>query len=94
MDPEHVSANGCADIVVTIPLGVVSDFGHRRLVLCLNLCGLSLVYLWIVLVGYLRFPIQAMLVGPFFSLVGGGECVLMSSVAAVITEISPDESIR
>jgi hypothetical protein len=93
-ESERDCANGRIDIVVTVPLGVVSDFGYRRLVFCLNLSGLSLVYLWIVLVGYLRLPIQAMLIGPFFSLAGGGECVLMSSIAAVVTEISSDESRR
>jgi MFS family permease len=84
------------DILVTIPLGIVSDRGHRRLVLCLNVCGLSAVYLWIVLIGYLRdvFPIKAMLIGPLFSLLGGADCVFMSTVAAIVTEIAPAETRR
>jgi len=84
------------DILVTIPLGIVSDRGHRRLVLCINVCGLSAVYLRIVLVGYLRtvFPVKAMIICPLFSLLGGADCVFMSTVAAIVTEIAPEESRR
>jgi len=85
-----------SDILVTIPLGMASDYGYRRLVLCLNVGGLSAMFLWIVLVGYLGdvFATKAMLFGPLFSLLGGGECVLVSTMAAVVTEIAPDEARR
>lgn len=85
-----------ADVLVTIPLGILSDSGYRRLVLCLNLCGLSMMYLWILVIGYYgeAFPIKAILMGPLFSLLGGADCVFLSTVAAVVTEIAPDEAQR
>jgi MFS family permease len=83
------------DILVTIPFGIASDRGQRRLVLCLNICGLSAFYTWIVCVGYLRdIPVITMLFGPLFSLIGGGDCVFMSTVAAVVTKIAPEEGRR
>lgn len=84
------------DVLVTIPLGILSDSGYRRLVLCLNLCGLSMMYLWILMIGYYgeAFPLRTMLMGPLFSLLGGADCVFLSTVAAVVTEIAPDEAQR
>jgi MFS family permease len=94
-DPSFQAVLTYIDILVTIPLGVASDRGHRRLILCLNVCGLSAFYVWVVAVGYMRHvPITVMLFGPLFSLIGGGDCVFMSTVAAVVTQIAPDESQR
>ena len=74
-------------------MGSISDGGKRRVVLACNVVGLAAMYLWIVLVGYLSdtFPVRAMLFGPLFSLLGGGECVFLSNISAVVTEIAADD---
>jgi hypothetical protein len=81
---------------VAIPLGTFFDQGYRRTVLCLNVCGLTLMYLWFVLVGHFDevFPIKAMLVGPLLSFIGGSEATIMSVAAAIVTDIAPNEARR
>jgi hypothetical protein len=63
------------------------------MVLACNVVGLAAMYLWIVLVGYLSdtFPVRAMLLGPLFSLLGGGDCVFLSNISAIIAEIAVDD---
>src|SRR5208337_1753642 len=84
------------DLLVTVPYGAISDHGHRRVILCLNVGGLALMYLWLVIVGSAgeAFPVAAMVAAPLFSLLGGGDCVFMSTVAAVITEMAEDATQR
>jgi hypothetical protein len=64
--------------------------------MCFNFAGLALMYSWLLVVGSATdaLPIKAMLLGPFFTLLGGGECVLATSVAAYITELSTDDVSR
>jgi len=78
---------------MTLPFSYVSDRYDRRLVLSLNSLGIALMYSWMVFTARLPgvIPITTMLVGPFFTLLGGGDCVLLSTVAAVVTEISSDQ---
>ncbi|KAF2673543.1 hypothetical protein BT63DRAFT_159691 [Microthyrium microscopicum] len=47
-------------------------------------------YSWLLVVGYARatFPIGAMLIAPFLSLFGGGDCVLNTVMATYITELT------
>jgi hypothetical protein len=53
-------------------------------------------YLWLVIVGSADkiLPVAAMLAAPLFSLLGGGDCVFLSTVAAVITEMAEDATQR
>lgn len=50
-------------------------------------------YSWILAVGYFGdiFPAGLMLLGPILSLIGGGECVFMSTISAIITDVAPNE---
>ncbi|QDS69375.1 hypothetical protein FKW77_004409 [Venturia effusa] len=83
------------DLVVTIPLSAVSDKGKQRTVLALNVGGLALMYTWIVLVGHLDIlPMGAMLVGPLFTLLGGGNCAFMSAVYGLVTQAASVETQR
>lgn len=81
--------------MVTIPLSALSDKGRQRLVLGLNVGGLALMYAWIVLVGYLNiFPMGTMLIGPIFTLLGGGNCAFMSTVYGLVTQAASVETQR
>jgi hypothetical protein len=84
------------DLVVTIPLSALSDRGRRRFVLGLNVSGLALMYFWIVLVGYFGnvFPVGAMLFGPIFTLLGGGDCAFMSTIYGLVTQSASEETQR
>ncbi|KAF1987422.1 MFS general substrate transporter [Aulographum hederae CBS 113979] len=81
------------DITVTIPLSYLADKYSHRLVMCLNMLGLSLMYSWLVFVGKTGrlLPEKAMLMGPFFTLLGGSTCVIGSMVASIVTKIAPDQ---
>jgi hypothetical protein len=80
-------------LFVTIPFAAIADRGHRRAVLCLNVGGLTLMYAWLLFVGLIgdALPTRAMLFAPFLSLLGGGDCVINTTVAAFITELAIDD---
>ncbi|KAE9979927.1 hypothetical protein BLS_009348 [Venturia inaequalis] len=83
------------DLIVTIPLSALSDKGRQRLVLGLNVSGLALMYMFIVLVGYLDIlPVAAMLIGPMFTLLGGGNCAFMSTTYGLVTQAATLETQR
>ncbi|GME28188.1 Major facilitator superfamily domain general substrate transporter [Neofusicoccum parvum] len=73
------------DLAVTMPLGWVGDRFGRKFVLGLNAVGFGCLVGWVVLVG--RFdqalPVEAMVAGPFFTLLGGHDCVLTSTIFAM-----------
>lgn len=39
-------------------------------------------------------PVEVMALAPIFTLLGGGDCVFISTVSAAITDIAPDEQVR
>jgi MFS family permease len=83
------------DLVVTLPLAYVSDLRGRKLVLVLNMLSMILTWAVIILVGRLKsLPIEAMIAGPILTLIGGGECVLISTTAAAIADFVPDQGLR
>ena len=53
-------------------------------------------YIWIVLVGYFGniFPVGGMLLGPIFTLLGGGDCAFMSTVYGLVTKSASEETQR
>lgn len=52
-------------------------------------------YIWIVLVGYLDvLPVGAMLFGPLFTLLGGGDCAFMSTVYGLVTQSASEDTKR
>lgn len=52
-------------------------------------------YIFIVLVGYLDIlPVGAMLVGPIFTLLGGGNCAFMSAIYGLVTQAASVETQR
>jgi MFS family permease len=79
-----------SDLAVTLPLGMLSDRGFRRTVLILNFMGFIAMYAWLFGVGYFETIISRrfMLLAPFLTIIGGGECVFMSNIAAVIADIA------
>lgn len=85
-----------ADLIITFPLAYFSDHHGRRVVLLLNTAGLALMWSAILLVGLLNgdISITFMAFAPIFTLLGGGDCVFISTVAAAITDIAPDERTR
>jgi hypothetical protein len=50
-------------------------------------------YAWLLFVGLIgdALPTRAMLFAPFLSLLGGGDCVINTTVAAFITELAIDD---
>ncbi|KAI0104637.1 major facilitator superfamily domain-containing protein [Nemania sp. FL0031] len=83
------------DLVVTVPYGAISDRLGRRLVLCLNVLASAVLFAWIVLVGKIHtIPVEAMIAAPFLALFGGGECVFVSTVFALLADSSQDTGTR
>ncbi|KAF4307974.1 Major facilitator superfamily domain general substrate transporter [Botryosphaeria dothidea] len=80
------------DLAVTMPLGWVGDRYGRKVVLSLNAVGFGCLVLWTVLVGRLdqALPVEAMVAGPFFTLLGGHDCVLTSTIFAMVTDLTDD----
>ncbi|KAF2087840.1 MFS general substrate transporter [Saccharata proteae CBS 121410] len=78
------------DLFVTLPLGWLSDTNGRKVILWLNSFGFVLMVTWTVLVGYLDrlLPIEAVAAGPFFMLIGGHNCVLFSTVFALVADLT------
>lgn len=85
-----------SDLLVTFPLAYISDKYGRRVVFVLNTTGLTLMWAAIAFVGFFKdlLPVEAMLVGPVLTILGGGDCVFMSTVTATMTDIAPDETVR
>lgn len=81
---------------MTAPMGYLADLWGTRSVLMMNVSATATLLLWIALVGHLRavFPTEALLVGPFLTLYGGGSCVLKSVTLALVAEIAPHEAQR
>ena len=71
---------------------MLSDRGYRRLVTALNFVGLASMYAWLFGIGFFGQNLnpKLMLLGPIFSIVGGGECVFMSSISSMVTDIVQD----
>ncbi|KAH7049382.1 hypothetical protein B0J12DRAFT_740865 [Macrophomina phaseolina] len=80
------------DLAVTMPLGWVGDRFGRKVVLGLNAVGFGCLVLWTVLVGRLdrALPVEALIAGPFFTLLGGHDCVLTSTIFAMVTDLTDD----
>ncbi|OJD29752.1 major facilitator superfamily transporter [Diplodia corticola] len=80
------------DLAVTMPLGWVGDRFGRKVVLALNAVGFACLVAWVVLVGRLDgvFPVEAMVAGPFFTILGGHDCVLTSTIFAMVTDLTDD----
>lgn len=78
---------------MTIPYAAIADLGYRALILRFNVLGLTLMYLWLFFVGSSGswLPVEAMLLGPVLSLLGGGDCVLQAVAAAFVSEFSQNE---
>ena len=80
------------DLAVAIPFGMLSDRGYRRLVAALNFISLASMYAWLFGLGYFSTIVspKLMLLGPLFSIIGGGECVFMSTISALVSDVSRD----
>ncbi|KAL3468899.1 major facilitator superfamily domain-containing protein [Aspergillus californicus] len=84
-----------SDIVVTLPFSYISDLLGRKTVLFLNTLSSALLFAWILFVANFRgLPIEAIIAGPFITLFGGGDCVLMSTVLVYLTDMVGDSSRR
>ena len=70
----------------------MSDRGYRRTVAALNFIGLAGMYGWLFGLGYFTSTVspRLMLLGPLFSIIGGGECVFMSTISALVADIAVD----
>jgi MFS family permease len=84
------------DLVTTLPLAHVSDRYGRKLVFCLNILSLFLMWATIVMIGKAgeAFAISAAVISPIFTLIGGGDCVFQSTVASTIEDLAPNQKIR
>jgi MFS family permease len=80
---------------VALPLAYVSDRKGRSLVLLLNIVGLAMMWIAIIFVGWFGdlLPVEAMALAPLLTLIGGGDCVFMSTAASVISDIAPDQRV-
>ncbi|KAF2094187.1 MFS general substrate transporter [Rhizodiscina lignyota] len=84
------------DILVTLPLALLSDRRGRRPVLLLSTISMFLMWTAIALVGFFRdvFPVSVMLAATLFTLIGGGDCVFISTATATATDLAADEVTR
>jgi hypothetical protein len=48
----------------------------------------------IILIGLFELPVAIMGMAPFITLIGGGDCVLMSTIASTIADLAPDQTTR
>ena len=48
----------------------------------------------IILIGLFELPVAIMGIAPFITLVGGGDCVLMSTIASTIADLAPDQKTK
>jgi hypothetical protein len=62
-------------------------------VLILNFIGFIAMYAWLFGIGYISSGLspKLMLLGPVLSIVGGGECVSISTIAALVTDIASSD---
>jgi len=58
--------------------------------------GLASMYGWLFGISYFSTSINAklMLLGPLFSIIGGGECVFMSTISALVADITKTSTDR
>ncbi|KAH6889764.1 major facilitator superfamily domain-containing protein [Thelonectria olida] len=83
------------DFIMTIPLGFLAERWGRRLVLRLNLLSRAFMLSWAIMVGYFDWvmPINAIIVGPTLSVLGG-ECVFNSITYALASDLTDDHVLR
>lgn len=80
---------------MTIPLGFLAERWGRRLVLRLNLVSRIFMLSWAIMVGYFDWamPVNAIIVGPTLSVLGG-ECVFNSITYALASGLTDDHVLR
>lgn len=80
---------------MTIPLVSVAENYGRHSVLCLNLIPRAFLLAWTFAVGYFDrvLPVNAILVAPVFSFLGG-DCVFNSIIYALVSELTDDHVLR
>ena len=80
---------------MTIPLVSLAELYGRRYVLWLNLVPRIILLAWTFAVGYFDqlLPVKAIMLGPFFSLLGG-DCVFNSIVYSLVSGLTDDHVLR
>jgi Major Facilitator Superfamily len=63
-------------------------------VLFLNTLSLTLMWTTIILIGLFDLPVAMMGLAPLITLIGGGDCVFMSTIASTIVDLSTDQKMR
>ncbi|KAK3384857.1 hypothetical protein B0H63DRAFT_522204 [Podospora didyma] len=83
------------DFLMTIPLVSLAELYGRRYVLWLNLVPRLVLLSWTFAVGYFDklLPVKAIMLAPFFSLLGG-DCVLNSIVYSLVSGLTDDHVLR
>jgi MFS family permease len=83
------------DFVVTLPLAFLAKTIGLRSILIFNLVSLFLMWSAIVSVGLFKtLPVEYMAIAPLITIIGGGDCVFSSTIAAAIAHITPNTQIR
>ncbi|KFA63726.1 hypothetical protein S40285_09124 [Stachybotrys chlorohalonatus IBT 40285] len=79
------------DFAMTLPLGFIAQRRGRRFILLLNLSSRIFMLSWAVVVGYFdsALPINAIVVGPILSVLGG-DCVFNSMTYALVSDFAED----
>jgi hypothetical protein len=80
---------------MAIPLVSLVELRGRRFVLWLNLIPRIILLAWTFLVGYFDriLPVNAIMAGPVFSLLGG-DCVFNSIMYALVASLTDDYVLR
>ncbi|KAK0702259.1 major facilitator superfamily transporter [Lasiosphaeris hirsuta] len=83
------------DFLMTIPLVSLAELYGRRCVLWLNLVPRAALLTWTLTVGYFDqgLPVNALMLGPFLSLLGG-DCVFNSLVYSLVSGLTDDHILR
>jgi hypothetical protein len=92
---EELTTLTLVDFVMTIPMGFMAEKYGQRTILWLNLLPRAFMLSWAVIVGYFEqsFPTNAIIVGPFLSILGG-DCVFNSMTYALAAGITEDYVLR
>lgn len=79
------------DFIVTIPFSFIAEKYGIQTVLWCNLIPRMFMSLWAIAVGHLPhiLPTKVIIVGPFFAVLGG-ECVLQSTVFALMSALASE----
>lgn len=89
-----VALTAC-DIVAAIPLGSISDRLGRKPIICSNVVASIAVFTWLLVVGKTDgIPVEAMLLAPFATLLGGSDCVFQSVILAYLSDFAKDTQTR